>query len=229
MLKPRITEASMPSHTIEEYLEAIYSLSCEGQEVIGARLAEALHVSPPTVTATLQRMVRDGLVSLGDRKEINLTAQGQQTVEKIVRRHRLSERLLVDVLGMDWHEVHDEACRLEHAISDQLEQRLVALLGDPETCPHGNPIPGKQRNAGERRLVDAKEGESLTLHRVAQSGETEPGLLLYLEERGLTPGVRLEVIETAPFNGPIVVQLDDRKIPLGRELAAMVWVRRGGS
>jgi DtxR family transcriptional regulator, Mn-dependent transcriptional regulator len=219
----------MPSHTIEEYLEAIYSLSCEGQEVIGARLAEALRVSPPTVTATLQRMVRDGLVSLSDHKEINLTAQGQQTVEKIVRRHRLSERLLVDVLGMDWHEVHDEACRLEHAISDQVEERLVALLGDPETCPHGNPIPGKQGNASERRLVDAAEGESLTLHRVAQSGETEPGLLLYLEERGLTPGVRLEVIETAPFNGPIIVQLGDRKIPLGRELAAMVWVRRGES
>ncbi len=213
----------MPTPTIEEYLETIYAMASDGSEVIGARLSEALGVSPPTVTATLQRMLRDGLITLGPRKEIQLTPRGEEAVESLVRRHRLSERLLVDVLGMQWHEVHEEACRLEHAISPQVETHLAAKLGNPATCPHGNPIPGSPGHADERRLADAKEGEVLTLTRVAQRGEGEPGLLLYLEQRGLVPGAVVRVLEVAPFNGPIVLQVGNTAVPLGREVAALLW------
>ncbi len=213
----------MPTPTIEEYLETIFAMASDGTEVIGARLSEALGVSPPTVTATLQRMLRDGLITLGPRKEIQLTPRGQQAVESLLRRHRLSERLLADLLGMEWHAVHEEACRLEHAISPQVETRLAAKLGNPATCPHGNPIPGAPGHADERRLVDAREGDVLTLTRVAQRAEGERGLLLYLEQRGLIPGAVVRVLEVAPFNGPIVLQVGDATVPLGRDLAAMLW------
>jgi len=216
----------MPTPTIEEYLETIYAMASDGKEVIGARLAEALDVSPPTVTATLQRMVRDGLISFGARKEITLTAQGQVAVESLLRRHRLSERLLVDMLGMNWHEVHDEACRLEHAISPQVEQRLVEKLGDPDTCPHGNPIPGKTVAEGYRRLVDVGVGENVVIRRIAQRAEAEPGLLRYLEEHGLKPGATVGVREVVPFNGPVVLSVREGTVPLGRDLAAMLWVEQ---
>lgn len=216
----------MPTPTIEEYLEMIYALSEDGGDVIGARLAEALDVSPPTVTATLQRMVRDGLVDVGAHKEVTLTANGRQAVEGIVRRHRLSERFLIDMLGLDWDQVHEEACRLEHAISPLVEERLARLLGDPETCPHGNPIPGKAKGEREQRLVDAVEGETYLIQRVAQRGESERGLLHYLAERGLLPGVVVTVEEVAPFNGPVVLDVNGRKVPVSRDVAAMLWVSK---
>lgn len=218
----------MPTPTIEEYLEAIYVLASDGEEVIGARLGEALGVSPPTVTATVQRMARDGLIQVGPRKEIALTASGQQAVETVLRRHRLSERLLVDVLGMPWHEVHDEACRLEHAISPEVEERLARFLGDPATCPHGNPIPGKEQPAGEFRLADAAAGDWLVISRVAQKAEAQVGVLEYLAQRGLLPGSRVYVTEIGPFNGPIVLQVGERGVALGRDLAAMLWVAPDG-
>lgn len=213
----------MPTPTIEEYLETIYALNADGVEVIGARLAEALGVSAPTVTATLHRMARDNLISVGPRKEIALTEKGLGAVESLVRRHRLAERLLVDILGLEWHQVHEEACRLEHAISPRVEARLVALLADPDTCPHGNLIPGKQGRAEERRLVDAAPGETLRIQRVAQRAESEPGLLRYLYERGLVPGATATVVEVEPFNGPVVLRVGERTIPLGRDVAAAIW------
>jgi DtxR family Mn-dependent transcriptional regulator len=214
----------MPSPTIEEYLESIYALSTEGHETIGARLAEMLGVSPPTVTATLQRMTRDGLITLDEHKEIALTPRGRQAAEVLVRRHRLSERLLVDVLGIPWHEVHDDACKLEHAISDRVEERLVDLLGDPDTCPHGNPIPGKEHPVAEKRLSEASEGEVLRIQRVAKLAESETGLLLYLDQRGLRPGVAISVLEVAPFNGPLVLRIAENTVSIGREVASLLWV-----
>ncbi|MHB1006235.1 MAG: metal-dependent transcriptional regulator [Chloroflexota bacterium] len=213
----------MPTPTIEEYLETIHAMASDDTEVIGARLSEALNVSPPTVTATLQRMLRDQLIEFGPHKEIRLTDKGRYAVESLLRRHRLAERLLVDILGMDWYLVHEEACRLEHAISPQVEARLVALLGDPDTCPHGNPIPGKNGAVAERRLSDACEGEQLTVVRIAQRAESEPGLLHYLSQRGLVPGATVKVLEIAPFNGPVVLAVGDNTVPLGRDLAAMLW------
>src|SRR5579872_4760146 len=122
-------------------------MAMEGDMVIGARLAEKFHIAPPTVTETLKRMVRDGLVEMDGKRQITLTPRGVELAESVLRRHRLTERFLVDVLGMQWHEVHEEACRLEHFISGAVESRVITTLHNPTTCPHGNPIPGLVPNA----------------------------------------------------------------------------------
>src|SRR5215467_16121442 len=132
---------------VEEYLETIYNMAMEGEVVIGARLAEKFRVAPPSVTEMLKRLVRDGYVEMDERRQVMLTSQGQELAEAVLRRHRLTERFLVDMLGMEWHRVHEEACRLEHFISGAVEQRVVAALNNPTTCPHGNPIPGSVGSA----------------------------------------------------------------------------------
>ena len=114
---------------VEEYLETIYNMAMEGEVVIGARLAEKFGVAPPSVTEMLKRLVRDGYVDMDDRRQVTLTAQGQELAEAVLRRHRLTERFLVDMLGMEWHQVHEEACRLEHFISGAVEQRVVGEGG----------------------------------------------------------------------------------------------------
>src|SRR6478735_6336344 len=130
------------SDVIESYCEMIYNISMEGDTVIGARLAERFRVAPPTVTETLKRMTRDGLVEMDAKRQVTLTPKGVELAEAVLRRHRLTERFLVEMLGMQWHQVHEEAHRLEHYISGAVEARVVASLGQPTTCPHGNPIPG---------------------------------------------------------------------------------------
>ena len=135
------------SATVEEYLETIYNLSAENEVVIGARLAEKFHVSAPTVTEMLKRLVRDGYVEMDDKRQVTLTEAGNQAAEAVLRRHRLTERFLVDMLGMQWHQVHEEACRLEHFISGAVEARVITSLNNPTTCPHGNPIPGSVANS----------------------------------------------------------------------------------
>src|SRR5579883_2717962 len=135
------------SATVEEYLETIYNLAMEDEVVIGARLAERFQVAAPTVTEMLKRLVRDGYVEMNAKRHITLTEAGNRAAEAVLRRHRLTERFLVDMLGMQWHEVHEEACRLEHFISGAVEARVIASLHQPMTCPHGNPIPGSVPNA----------------------------------------------------------------------------------
>src|SRR5918912_330100 len=132
----------MTTPTTEEYLEIIYMMAAEGQTVKGVRLAESLRVSRPTVTATLRRMASDGLVKRNAKKEVQLTKKGFKTADDLQRRHRIVERWLTDVLGFDWAQSDAEAHRLEHAVSDEVAERLNELLGRPATCPHGNPIPG---------------------------------------------------------------------------------------
>src|SRR5438067_12313500 len=130
------------SATVEEYLEAAYNMSMEDEVVIGARLAEKFGVAPPTVTEMLKHLLRDGYITMDNKRQVTLTEAGIQADEAVLRRHRLTERFLVDMLGMQWHQVHEEACRLEHFISGAVEARGVASLNHPVTCPHGNPIPG---------------------------------------------------------------------------------------
>ena len=130
------------SSVVEDYLQILHYMTRDGIQVIAARLAERLNVTPPTVTATLQRMERDGLIKHGPRKEILFTEHGRQLAEDIVRRHALAERPLTDLLKMPWHESHEEAHGVEHAMTPKLEARLLLALGNPTTCPHGNPIPG---------------------------------------------------------------------------------------
>src|SRR5436305_10277850 len=130
------------SATVEEYLEMIYNMNMEDEVVIGARLAEKFRVAPPTVTEMLKRLVRDGYVEMDNRRQVTLTEAGNQAAEAVLRRHRLTERFLVDMLGMQWHQVHEEACRIEHSMSGTFEARVISRLNNPTTCPDGNPIAG---------------------------------------------------------------------------------------
>src|SRR5256885_6888659 len=158
------------SPTVEEYLETIYNMSMEGEVVIGARLAERFRVAAPTVTEMLKRLVRNGYVEMDNKRHVTLTEAGNKAAEAVLRRHRLTERFLVDMLGMQWHEVHEEACRLEHFISGAVEARVIAALNNPTACPHGNPIPGSVVNArsylkdhGAIRLSTIPGGEQASI------------------------------------------------------------------
>lgn len=215
-----------PSEVISRYLEAIFYLQAEGESVRSARLADWLGVSRPTVTVALRRMIRDGMVRIDTRKEIVLTAAGRQAAESIVRRHRIMERWLTDALGLDWVQADEEAARLEHAVSELVEQRLYESLGRPSTCPHGNPIPGHaEPQAGERRLSTLDAGTRAALTRISEVAEREaPPLLGYLLERGLVPGSRLKVAEVDAVGRTLRLSLDGREVTLSHETAGKIWV-----
>src|SRR5215468_4327662 len=196
------------SATVEEYLETVYNMSMEDEVVIGARLAEKFQVAPPSVTEMLKRLVRDGYIEMDDRRQVTLTAQGQELAEAVLRRHRLTERFLVDMLGMEWHQVHEEACRLEHFISGAVETRVIASLNNPTTCPHGNPIPGSVPNARSYlkdlhalRLSALAVGETATILCISEVVEDEEALILYMHEKGLTPGTHLAILAQPDSGG----------------------------
>ena len=216
------------SKTVEDYLLTIYTISSEGRPVIAARLAEALEVAPPTVTATLQRMVRDGLVKVNPRREVELTSDGHSRAETMVRRHRLAERLLVDILGLDWADVHEEAHRFEHAISPRVEERILAVLGSPTTCPHGSPIPGTgARVALDAFLLDrAIPGDHITIERISEDAENDRELLAYFQRFGLLPERHFHVVEVETANALMILRDDNGAFPVGFSVARRIWVSR---
>jgi DtxR family Mn-dependent transcriptional regulator len=217
-----------PSQVVSRYLEAIYYMWAEKEPLRSARLADWLAVSRPTVTVGLRRMARDGLVRLNGRKEIELTAKGMRTAESIVRRHRIMERWLTDGLGLDWVTADAEAARLEHAVSDVVERRLYEVLGRPATCPHGNPIPGHSKAAArEVRLSSLRTGDRASVTRVSEVAEREaPLLLTYLQQRDLTPGRKVHVVESDEVGKTIRVKTPEREVTLSHELASKVWAVR---
>lgn len=217
-----------PSTTIEDYLQAIYSLEGEGETVISARLARRMRVTPPTAWATVRRMVRNGLVELDGKKVIHLTGEGHRLAEDIVKRHRLAERFLVDVMGLGWAEAHDEAHRFEHAITPRLESRIFELAGNPTTCPHGSPIPGTGGRVAPDLvpLNSLSVGDEASLEFISEELEEDMELLRYLERSGMTPGSRLRLSEVAPYNGILVVERDGASVPLGLGVAAKIRVRK---
>ena len=216
------------SHTIQEYLEAIYSMQDEGKLVIGIRLAERMRVAPPTVTATLQRMVAAGLIVLSPHKEVLFTRRGLDIARIMIRRHRLIERFLTDIMGLQWHEAHGEAVRMEQGFSTRMEDRVIALLHNPTSCPHGNPIPGLAARAPRNRMVlaDAAPGDDLIIERISEEAEVDPQLLAFLQSNGLVPAVRLHVNLVLKFNHTYTVQVDDAPEPVvvGEEVAHLIWV-----
>lgn len=182
---------------VEQYLETIYELEESGIPPMRARLVERLGVSAPSVSETVARLEREGQVTLDRSRVIRLTEPGRRLATSIMRRHRLAERLLVDVLGVPWHQAHEEAGRLEHAISDSLEAHLVQRLGDPATCPHGNPIPGSGNavDVGPTvPLADVPPGTSAIVRRIDEELEARADFMLLLERSGLTPDSTVEVL-----------------------------------
>lgn len=230
------------SATVEEYLEMIYNMSMEGEVVIGARLAGRFHVSAPTVTEMLKRLVRDGYVEMNAKRHVTLTEAGNEAAEAVLRRHRLTERFLVDMLGMQWHEVHEEACRLEHFISGAVESRVIANLNNPMTCPHGNPIPGSVPNARTYlkdnhavRLSAVTNGAQVKILCVSEVVEDEEALIMYMHEKGLTPGTNLVMLiqsddtssaesETQEPAEKVRLLVDERVVIISADAAAKLWV-----
>ncbi|MGI9148281.1 MAG: metal-dependent transcriptional regulator [Chloroflexota bacterium] len=215
------------SAVVEDYLQVLHYLDRDGYPVIAARLVERLKVTPPTVTATLQRMERDGLIVHGRRKEILFTPEGRQVADSIVRRHALAERLLTDLLKMPWHESHEEAHGVEHALTANIEARLLEALGHPTTCPHGNPIPGLGTLAPDEFPLDqAQTGDELVIQRITEEAEVDLQLMKYLQEHGVEPGARMQVREATAFNALVVLEGPLGPIPLGFPVAAKLRARR---
>jgi DtxR family transcriptional regulator, iron-dependent repressor len=224
-------QAGAASAKVEEYLETIYNMAMEGEVVIGARLAEKFQVAPPSVTEMLKRLVRDGYVEMDDRRQVTLTAHGQELAEAVLRRHRLTERFLVDMLGMEWHRVHEEACRLEHFISGAVEQRVVAALGHPTTCPHGNPIPGyvpdaKNYLAAQHafRLSQADQDVPVRILCISEVVEDEEELISYLDEKGLKPDHVLRLAGREEAEALVLLNVAEREVRIPERVASKIWV-----
>ncbi len=190
--------------TTEMYLRTIFELEEEGIFPLRARIAERLNQSGPTVSQTVARMQRDGLLVVSDDRHLELTDHGRERAVAVMRKHRLAERLLLDIIGLDWRDVHVEACRWEHVMSDEVEQKLVALLGHPRVSPYGNPIPGLAE-LGEALspveethadLLDAataaRRGGSYEIRRIIEIVQNQPEVMSQLHDGGIMPGARLE-------------------------------------
>ncbi len=224
------------SATVEEYLEAIYNMEMEDEIVIGARLAEKFGVSPPTVTEMLKRLVRDGYIEMDIKRQVTLTEAGNRAAEAVLRRHRLTERFLVDMLGMQWHQVHEEACRLEHFISGAVEARVISNLNHPTTCPHGNPIPGLVPNARSYlkdqhavRLSTLAIGQTATILLISEVVEDEEALVLYMHEKGLTPGTQLTVLPQSSLSAEeqeenFKLAVAGHEVGISKASASKIWV-----
>lgn len=208
---------------VEEYLEAIHELGEEGMVIIQARLAERLGHSAPAISEMIRRLRSDGYVELRGRALV-LTDAGRSVAESVVRKHRLAERLLTDIIGLPWEKAHVEAGRWEHVISDEVEQRIVELLGFPTTCPHGNPIPGAGGHpAPSVALSSATQGDRIRLARVTELVELDESTLTYLSTHGFVPGTEATVASRAP-DGTLTLDLGSATIALGPSLASQLFV-----
>lgn len=210
---------------VEEYLETVLELEESGILPMRARLVERLHVSAPAVSETVARLEREGYLTLDESRVIRLTERGREFATAVMRRHRLAERLLTDVIGVPWSQVHEEAGRLEHAISPTLEPYLIRLLGDPATCPHGNPIPGSANSvpAREMTLLSAvASGNEAVIRRIDEELEAQLERMRELERDKLLPGQRFSV--TSSEKGSMVLVVDGTSISLDASVADLVYV-----
>jgi DtxR family Mn-dependent transcriptional regulator len=209
----------------EDYLKAILEAEAEGHVVIPALLAHWLEVSAPAVTMALKRLRRDGLVETSDDGIVRLTAAGREVAYRTALRHHLIERMLSEIFGMEWHQIHEEAERLEHAVSPVFEAKLREKLGEAGACPHGNAVlpqsPAEHRAKGETPLSEAAEGVSFV---VASLHERDPKLLLFLHQAGIGPGTRLRVVRKN-YDQTVSIELDTGVSVLGRPAATAVWLR----
>jgi DtxR family Mn-dependent transcriptional regulator len=212
------------SVAVEDYLETIYELAESGIPPMRARLVERLGVSAPTVSETVARLVREDLLTLDEQRVIHLTDRGLVAATGVMRRHRLAERLLVDVLHVPWHQVHEEAHRLEHAISETLEPYLVKVLGDPGSCPHGNPIPGSVNvvdTSDQVALATVPDGATVTIRRIDEEVEAQPDAMRALEEQKLMPGYPATMV--GADGGDVLLRGDAGDARLPRAVAEKVY------
>jgi DtxR family Mn-dependent transcriptional regulator len=225
---------SDPGHatttTVDRYLETIYCIAGEGETVRPSRLAAWLGVSAPTVSDAIQRLARDGWVDVASDRSVSLTSEGLLAASALVRRHRLLERWLVDVLEFDWARADDEADRLSSGFSDAVIDELDRSLGSPATCPHGNPIPGRVPTYGElTSLANLEPGVAARVRRISEVAEHEArALLTMLSEYGIAEGSEVEVLE-APSDGQVSVRGGTRTFVMPVASTRWIWVERLGA
>lgn len=210
---------------LEDCLQAIHRLEGQGGVANLGEVAAFARITPATASEALRELQNRGLVLNGQPGSVSLTGEGRRQAAGVLRRHRLSERLFADVLGLPWDRVHDEAMRLEHALTPEAEARLATLLNHPETCPHGGPIPapdGSLTMPPTRPLDGVPAGTRVWIQQII---EEEATLLRYLASLGLLPRTELRVEEVAPFGGPLLVRVGDARYALGREVAAKILIR----
>ncbi len=215
---PKLTESD------QDHLRAIYDAGGARAQIAMGRVAEVAGNSPASVTVAVKRLHARGLVDYVRYKGVRLTPEGERLALEMVRHHRLIERFLVEFLGYDWNDVHEEADRLEHAISEELERRIAARVSDPTTDPHGDPIPTEALEAVDDAsvtLTTTAAGQRVTVARVS---DRDREILAYLTEIGLVPGVRVHVREHLPFDGPLEICIGDRIHHLGRPVSDRVFV-----
>lgn len=208
----------------QDYLKAIFEAECEGESVISATLASRLAVTPPAVTMALRRLKKDGLARVQPNGRVRLTSAGREIARRIVVRHHLIERMLAEVFGMEWYKVHEEAERLEHAVSADFEARLVKKLGRGGVCPHGNPAapesPARRRKRGISLLSEVEAGRGYV---VASVYERDGELQQFLEKRGIRPGARLR-LQARNYDQTLTLQTEAGRTVLGGAVADKVWV-----
>lgn len=224
--------------TTEMYLRTIFELEEEGVVPLRARIAERLGQSGPTVSQTVARMERDGLLTVADDRHLELTEKGRNRATSVMRKHRLAERLLVDVIGLEWEQVHNEACRWEHVMSDAVERKLIALLGNPTTSPYGNPIPGLDELGVERgaepvepdlvRLdeVARRGGGTVEVRRIAEHVQLEPALMADLHKVDAIPGNVVQVSALDRVSGRVMLTGGGATVEIDGALAHAVLARR---
>ena len=210
----------------KEYLEAIYELEEEGQRIVQARIGERLGLAPATVSEGIKRLLAEGLIALETKRDITLTDGGRSVAETLVRRHRLAERMLVDILGIPWHLCHHQAEDWEKVMTPEVEAAILAKIDGPATCPHGNPIPGAESAVpwSDLKPVAAMEtGEVGTLTRLLEDVELDHNVLKYLEDHSLVPGNDLELVDVAP-DGTRTLRVNGADVALGQRLSDNLWI-----
>lgn len=210
------------TRSAEDYLKAIYHLTSGGRSATTNELAQSLDLAPASVSGMIRRLSDGGLVEHEPYKGVTLAPEGRRIALRMLRRHRLIEAYLVAHLGYTWDTVHDEAERLEHAVSDTLVERMAKVLGDPQEDPHGDPIPGPDGSLAELvyvPLANLAVGDEAEIRRVNTS---QPDRLRYIGTAGLTPGTHVELVAREPFQGPIRLKVGNREQIIGHELAGMI-------
>jgi DtxR family transcriptional regulator, Mn-dependent transcriptional regulator len=211
----------------KEYLEAVYELEEEGRKILQARISERLGLAPATVSEGVRRLIADGYVTIQQTRQIALTDTGRTVAETLVRRHRLAERMITDLLGLPWHSCHDQALDWEKVMTPEIEQAILDHLQGDHTCPHGNPIPGTTSAvpwAALKPVAAMAVEESGTLTRLLEDVELDHDVLLYLEKHSLMPGHELKLVETAP-DGTRILEVDSsERVGLGVRLADNLWI-----
>ena len=211
---------------IEDYLKVIYRLQEKSGVARTSDIVELLQVAPGTVTNTVDRLEKGGLVTHEPYKGVKLTEEGRKIALRVIRRHRLLERLLTDILHVNWSEAHTAACRLEHGITSNITKNLEKALGHPRTCPHGNPIPTKCGGIVEEESQPLTELDEKERGTIAKITEEKPDFLCYLDTIGLAPGASIEVLKKAPFDGPITLKVGGVSHALGHAMASIIQVKR---